>query len=171
VIVAYQRQPPVCRDYDPRAPAVADRVGRLIRSALPEVAVEHVGSTAVPGCAGKGVVDLMVLYPAGRLEAVKEALAALGFQPQAGPNRFPEERPMRLGALAYDGAVFNLHAHVLGASAPEADALRRFRDRLRADPELVAAYVRSKVAALTGGDGPTYQEAKAPFIRAVLGQP
>jgi GrpB-like predicted nucleotidyltransferase (UPF0157 family) len=37
-----------CHDYDPLAPEVARKVARLIASRMPEVKVEHVGSTAIP---------------------------------------------------------------------------------------------------------------------------
>jgi GrpB-like predicted nucleotidyltransferase (UPF0157 family) len=99
VISLYQIGPPACHDYDPRAGEVAGRVARLITARLPTVQVEHIGSTAVPGCAGKGIVDLMVLYPEGQLEAVKEALAVLGFQRQTVGHLFPESRSAIEGRL------------------------------------------------------------------------
>ena len=34
----------------------------MIRRQASGLPVEHVGSTAVPGCAGKGVIDLMIPY-------------------------------------------------------------------------------------------------------------
>src|SRR5208337_3066549 len=80
----YEQLPATCNDHDPRSFEVAKRVADLIESHLPDVRVEHVGSTAVPGCAGKGVVDLMILYPPGQLPEVREGLDALGFQRQTG---------------------------------------------------------------------------------------
>src|SRR5687768_9171580 len=100
IIGPYPRDPvAVFQDYDPRAADVAARVAELIRSHMPELTVEHIGSTAVPGCGGKGVVDLMIVYEPGQLEAVKNLLAALGFQHQTHGHRHPEERPMRVGTL------------------------------------------------------------------------
>ena len=113
VIGPYEPLPAICNDHDPRSFEVAKRVADLIESHLPDVRVEHVGSTAVPGCAGKGVVDLMVLYPPGRLPDVKDVLKALGFQQQTGRNPFPEERPLRLGSIEHDGTRFRLHVHVI----------------------------------------------------------
>ena len=172
VIGLYPRGvPAACREYDPRAPAVAERVVSLIQRRLPRVPVEHIGSTAVPGCAGKGVVDLLALYrDADVLAAIKWALDDLGFQRQRSRTPFPEDRPMRLGALDLDGASFLLHVHVVPGDSAEVAELRAFRDRLRADPELVAAYIARKREILAAGvsDGGAYARAKGAFIRATL---
>jgi len=52
----------------------------MINHQLPDITVEHVGSTAVSGCAGKGVIDLLIPYRKGGLEPDKETLKELGFQ-------------------------------------------------------------------------------------------
>jgi putative acetyltransferase len=128
--------------------------------------VEHVGSTSVPGCAGKGIVDLMLLYPEGQLAAARQVLDALGFQRQSTRDPFPEDRPMRTGSVIHDGTTFLLHVHVIAASSPEAIELRRFRDRLRADPGLVASYVAAKKAILAAGvtDSVEYCIRKGAFV-------
>jgi GrpB-like predicted nucleotidyltransferase (UPF0157 family) len=167
VVGPYEKLPAACLPYDPRAAEVARRMARLITDRLPAATVEHIGSSAVPGCAGKGIVDLMLLYPEGQLQAAKDVLAALGFGPQTTRNPFPEERPMRVGSLEHGGTVFRLHVHVLAAGAPEAVALRAFRDRLRADPALAAAYVARKRAILAAGitDAVEYSERKSEFFQ------
>jgi GrpB-like predicted nucleotidyltransferase (UPF0157 family) len=166
----YETRPAACHEHDARTRIVARRVGSLIESHLPGVVVEHVGSTSVPGCAGKGVVDLMVVYPAGILPAVREGLDELGFQRQTGRDPFPEERPMRTGSVEYDGTPFLLHVHVIAAGSSEAAQLRAFRDRLRADPRLVDAYVARKRAILAEGvtDPIDYSVRKGEFVADVL---
>src|SRR4029077_2558800 len=159
-----------CGDYDPRTGDVARKIATLIESHLPGVIVEHIGSTSVPGCAGKGIVDLMLLYPDGQLAAARDILDAMGFQRQTSRDPFPEERPMRIGSIVYDGTTFLLHVHVIAASSPEARELRRFRDRLRADPDLVASYVAPKRAILASGvtDSVDYCIRKGEFIQQAL---
>lgn len=168
--LSYDDEASIVRPRDPRTIEVAKQVANLIESQMPDARVEHVGSTAVPGCEGKGVVDLQLLYPPNRLDAARDALDALGFQRQASKDPFPEERPLRLGTLTYDGTVFRLHVHVIAADDAEAAELRGFRDRLRADPALVAEYVASKRAAFAGGhtDNLTYLRTKEPFIKRVI---
>jgi GrpB-like predicted nucleotidyltransferase (UPF0157 family) len=160
----------VFRPWDERAPEVARRVGELIRARMTDAVVEHVGSSAVPGCHGKGVVDLMLLYPPGRLAAARDALDGLGFQRQQGIDPFPEERPLRVGTYDYDGDTFKLHVHVISSASPEAEELLSFRDRLRADPGLVEAYVANKRAVLEAGvpDNIAYNAGKQSFIQGVI---
>jgi hypothetical protein len=112
----------------------------------------------------------MLLYPDGQLAAARDLLEALGFQRQSTRDPFPEDRPMRTGSVVYDGTTFLLHVHVLAATSPEANELRRFRDRLRADPDLVAAYVAAKKAILASGvtDSLDYCIRKGEFVERAL---
>ena len=82
---------------------------------------------------------------------MKDVLERLGFQRQSGRERFP-----RIGRCGWDrssmmGETFLLHVHVIPASSPEVDELRFFRTCLRADSELLKAYVAKKKAILAGG--------------------
>ncbi|MGH9846414.1 MAG: GrpB family protein [Blastocatellia bacterium] len=172
IVTQYEELPAACHDYDPRAPQVALLLEQMITRRLPEIVVEHVGSTSVPGCAGKGVIDLMVVYPNGELEGTKALLDALGFQRQTGRDPFPESRPMRKGAIEFDGARFRIHAHVIARDSAEVEELRSFRDHLRADVELLAAYVARKREILAAGvtDSLNYSYAKGEFIQQRLKQ-
>ena len=170
IIGPYEDREAVCQDYDPRTTKVARQVAAIIQANLPGVTVEQVGSTSVPGCAGKGIVDLMLLYVDGQLAAARDGLDALGFQKQTNRDPFPEERPMRTGSVVHDGTTFLLHIHVIAASSPEAEELCRFRDRLRADPELAASYVAAKKAILASGvtDSVDYCIRKSQFVQQAL---
>lgn len=171
VIGPYELRAPECRDFDPRAAAVARQVAALISSQFSQVYVEHVGSTSVPGCAGKGVVDLLIPVPEGQMEAVRETLDRLGFQPQPHRDPFPEDRPMRVGSVVHEGEVFLLHIHAVPAASPEVDEMRFFRACLRGDPELLKMYVARKRQILASGvtDSTDYCSQKGEFIRQVLG--
>lgn len=167
----YDNPAEIDRPWDPRCPAVAVRVVAMIRARMPGARVEHVGSTAVPGCAGKGIVDLLLMYPPGRLAAARGALDGLGFQRQRGTDPFPKERPLRVGSIQHDEATFRLHVHVVADNDPEAAEQLRFRDRLRADPALMEAYVARKRAVLAASarNNIAYNRGKEQFIREASG--
>lgn len=171
VVKTYGRVPLVCNDWDPQAPVVAAALIEAIRQREPRLTVEHVGSSSVSGCAGKGVIDLMVVYDTGDLELAKRALDDLGFQPQTARDRFPEDRPMRVGTVRHEDTAFPVHAHVIAGHSSEIDEMRGFRDRLRSDPDLVARYVARKQAIISGGisDPARYTQAKGAFVEKEMG--
>jgi GrpB-like predicted nucleotidyltransferase (UPF0157 family) len=170
VITPYPLHPPHCVEYDPSTTRVAGLIAECLKQYLREVTVEHIGSTSIPGCAGKGIVDLMVLYPPGKLEAVKETLDSMGFQRQTVGHMFPESRPMRVGGVEHGGRIYRVHVHVIAADSPEVPVLRAFRERLRADPSLMQAYVERKRAILACGitDPQCYTGLKSDFVQEVL---
>lgn len=166
----YEVSPAAYHAYDPRAAEVARQVADLITAHAPRVVAEHIGSTSVEGCEGKGIVDIMALYESGELEELKAALDRLGFQKQTTRDPFPESRPMRVGAISDDGEIFRLHVHVIAIDSEEVADLRRFRDRLRSDADFKNAYAARKRAIIESGisDSIDYTEAKDSFIKAAL---
>ncbi len=156
--------------YNWESPRVAAYLVSLIATANPTLKTEHIGSTAVPGCWGKGIIDLLVTYETGCLRQAKDTLDRLGFQRQWGPEAFPEIRPMRVGSVEYFGRAYRVHVHVIQDGSPEARDLVRFRDLLRSDAELLRAYEAQKRAILARGitESSEYSRAKGEFIRHVL---
>jgi GrpB-like predicted nucleotidyltransferase (UPF0157 family) len=173
VILPYDTRPASYHPYDPRAPEVAARLLALIAPALRNATVEHIGSTAIPGCAGKGVIDLMVVYEPGdgALAANRAAVERLGFVQWKAPRAHPDERPVMVGAIEHDGDRFRIHCHLIATDNEEIDRQRTFRDRLRADPALVAEYEAVKQGVLARGItyGPDYSEGKDEFIKRIQG--
>jgi GrpB-like predicted nucleotidyltransferase (UPF0157 family) len=171
-ILPYQQQTASYHEWDPRAPEVAATLIRAIEAANPAATVEHVGSTSIPGCGGKGIIDLMLMYPSGELAAAREALDRVGFQHQTSKEPFPEERPMRVGAVLYGGTEFRTHIHVIAADSPEVEEFRTFRDALHGDPALMQAYMSRKHEILAEGitDSLEYSKTKGSFCQDVLAQ-
>jgi GrpB-like predicted nucleotidyltransferase (UPF0157 family) len=168
-IGVYDLQPAAYRPYDPRYPEAASLVASMIRDDMPSVRVEHIGSTAVPGCGGKGNVDLLLLYPTGELARARDTLDAMGFQRWSGRDAFPESRPVRIGTIEHDAVVFRLHVHVVAEDSAEVAEQLEFREALRADSALVRTYEAHKREVIAAGItyGPDYARAKETFIRSV----
>jgi GrpB-like predicted nucleotidyltransferase (UPF0157 family) len=156
--------------YNPEVAEIARQLRLAIRSVEPKLQVEHIGSTSVPGCGGKGVIDLAVLYPEGLLDCARVVLDRLGFQKQGGSEPFPEDRPMRVGCLEHGGHPFRAHAHVIALHSEEHSELVWFRDALRRDSLLRQRYEGEKSAILAMGihDSIEYCKAKGAFITRVL---
>jgi GrpB-like predicted nucleotidyltransferase (UPF0157 family) len=156
--------------FDSESRRVAKWIAEYIVQTDGNLRVEHIGSTAVPGCWGKGIIDLLVVYTPGCLEAARDALDAIGFQRQRGVEAFPESRPMRVGSMEYFGRAYRIHAHVIEAGSAEARDLLMFRDLLRQNVKLRRAYEAEKRGILARGiiKGTEYSNAKGEFIRRAL---
>jgi dephospho-CoA kinase len=163
----YERLPVEVQAWDRRTTLVAARVIALVEARRPDLHVEHIGSTAVPGLPGKGIVDLGTEAEPSEITSITEAMYELGFGPQPGPDPWPPTRPMHVGSYELDGERFLIHLHV----HPLRGDLRRdilFRDALRADASLAARYARIKSEILESNEGPVdraaYQDAKGRWI-------
>ena len=156
--------------HDSQSRRVAGWIAAVIVESDGSLQVEHIGSTSVPGCWGKGIIDLLVQYHPGRLETARDSLDRIGFQRQTGAAAFPESRPMRVGGAEYFGRVYRIHAHIVARGSDEARDLLRFRDLLRDDICLRRAYEAEKRAILARGavKGTEYSNAKGEFIRCAL---
>ena len=167
----YERRPISLQPWDPRVVIVAERVIELINERRPGLRVEHIGSTAVPGLPGKGIVDLATEADRNEIATITAAMYELGFGPQPGPDPWPATRPMHVGAYWVDGDEFRIHLHVHPRGGDLASDIR-FRDALRSDPKLAADYARVKQAIedAEAADGPLdvviYQDAKGGWISA-----
>ena len=172
MIGPYTRHPARFLPCEPDAAEAALSVAAAICGLESTLTVEHVGSTAIPGCGGKGVIDLAVLYRRGGLDRAKSVLDELGFQPQPGPDPFPESRPMRVGSVEWHGRTYQLHAHVIEMGCAEHTELVAFRDTLRADAALCLAYQARKRAIIDAGvtDTAAYASAKSGFVHDVLSE-
>jgi len=154
--------------YDPRWASMFEEARSEImgRCGALVVAVEHVGSTSVPGLAAKPIIDILAAVE--RLDdaqALIEPLAAIGFE-FVPKNDFPGRRFFRRGLR---GAGTH-HLHVVERGGWEWRRHLLFRDHLRAHPETAADYERLKreLAARHGPDRGAYTDAKTPFIESVV---
>jgi len=173
IIGPYKKPKAAFHPYDYRSQDVATQLKKLIELYMPEATIDHIGSTAIPGCPGKGIVDLMALYPTEHLDAVITLLSAMGFQRQGKEfkNRFPDSRPVMMGTFKYDNTSFLVYVHVVHEDSYEAVRFRIFRDRLRNDSELLSDYITVKKRIISEGviDTDDYTEMKHSIIRRILG--
>jgi GrpB-like predicted nucleotidyltransferase (UPF0157 family) len=167
----YRRVPVKVHQPDPNAPEVAGRLIALIATRWPAAPAEHVGSSAVPGLAGKNIIDLLLTAEPADIAAITHALLELGFQRQI-PAAFPASRPMLWGTFRDGATDYRVHVHVVPASSPAVAAMRGFRDALCADPRLRRRYAALKQAIVEGGpvDPVMFSNAKHDWIVATLGQ-
>lgn len=155
-------------DYDPRWPERFQELragysGALTRADVPYVAIEHVGSTSVPGLAAKPVIDLDIVVEEVEVQAASDVLASMGFRPlgELGiAQRWAFEEPERLiGTATY--VIVNDSLSLRNHLA--------FRDILRRDSALRDEYAAVKRAgAATARDIFEYGRYKNAVVQRIL---
>jgi GrpB-like predicted nucleotidyltransferase (UPF0157 family) len=158
-------------DPDPAWPDHFAALEARVRDALGArvLALDHIGSTSVPGLAAKPIIDLdLVIADPTDEDAYVPALEAAGFVLRIREPWWEEHRMLR----ATDPAA---NLHVFGPDSPVPWRDRVFRDHLRrdaADRDLYAEAKRRSAAASTaaGEDVMEYNARKEPVIRAVFGR-
>jgi len=129
-------------------------------------AIEHVGSTSVPGLDAKPVIDIAV-----GVRSVEESRAAtaplLGLGYAKGQDNFPDWRYFDRPAEA---AFESVHVHVVPFGGRRWSHYLLFRDYLRAHTEAAARYAALKrtLAEEFGTDRLGYVEAKTDFVEEIL---
>jgi GrpB-like predicted nucleotidyltransferase (UPF0157 family) len=157
--------------YDPAWPALYAAEAPLVRAALPAdlvIAMEHFGSTAIPGLAAKPVIDILVAVR-GVAEARERAVApltALGYA-------FWADNPKRDQLFFVKGlppAPRRTHHVHMTEPAGEMWQRLRFRDHLRTHPEAREAYLALKLdlARRFPRDREAYTEGKQGFVDAIM---
>ncbi len=166
----YEPLPPQLKPADPIAILVADAVIGILLEALPDMWIEHIGSTAVPGLAGSGIIDLMLVCSPEQSDTVTIALDSLGFQ-HPPPNDPLSSIPMvRVASFLYEGKSFLIHLFILDRHSPTVNQIRNFRDRLRLDPAFCSAYQDLKRSFFSKGNLSTaeYTRVKSEFFQKSL---
>jgi GrpB-like predicted nucleotidyltransferase (UPF0157 family) len=128
--------------------------------------IEHVGSTAVTGLAGKPIIDVDVVLPSSAdLPQVIRLLADLGYVHEGDLGVNGRE------AFRCPPGEVQHHLYVLIEGAVELRRHIAFRDALRADAALRDEYARLKrsLAARYPGDRESYTRGKSTFIGTVIG--
>jgi GrpB-like predicted nucleotidyltransferase (UPF0157 family) len=112
---------------------------------VPVVAIEHVGSTSVPGLAAKPIIDCDIVVAEGDVQAASDVLMALGFTPEGDlgvPLRWAFREPARLERtntyVIVDGCL-SLRNHLAVRDALRADA--GLRDEYAAVKKRIALQV------------------------------
>jgi GrpB-like predicted nucleotidyltransferase (UPF0157 family) len=163
----------VVSDYDPNWPTLFERERTRIENALGSfaLAIEHMGSTAVPGLPSKPIIDLLV--GVASLEEARERciqpIEALGY------NYLPEYASWIPGELFFrkgPPGPWTHHVHLMEPFCPRWEALLVFRDYLRAHPEAARAYadIKRALAASSKDNIEAYRNGKDAFVEETTAQ-
>jgi GrpB-like predicted nucleotidyltransferase (UPF0157 family) len=139
-------------DYDPAWPRRFEQLratyaAAMAEAGVPVIAIEHVGSTSVPGLAAKPVIDCDIIVAEQDVPAAAQVLETLGFRPlgELGiPLRWAFAEPERFART---------NTYVIAEGSLSLRNHLAIRDTLRASPALRDEYaaVKKRIGATAAG--------------------
>jgi GrpB-like predicted nucleotidyltransferase (UPF0157 family) len=157
---------PLCA-YDERWPDLfVPEALRIAAGLPPEVAIEHIGSTAVPGLLAKPIIDVMLgVEPGCDVLAIRTELVALGYQDLGDAGVAGRLHFRRRGKAAFNTALVERGGAIWRANLA-------VRDYPRTNPGAAREYAAAKHAALDSGVRSllAYSEYKGPVVDRLIEQ-
>ena len=153
-------------DHDPEWPRRFDALRVRLSQAIAglAIAIEHVGSTSVPGLAAKPIIDIDVIVPREDVEAAIQRLCAIGYVHQGDLGISGREAFKAPAGLPRH----NLYVCIAGCTALRNHLM--VRDHLRTHPETAAEYgaLKGLLARKHPHDIDAYIAGKTAFLCEVL---
>ncbi len=158
-------------DYDPRCPILYEEEKHSILEIIGHnvIAIEHIGSTAVPSLGGKPIIDIM----AGLCQA-SDADVCVSLLQDYYKDVTPEpENPdwfYCLGKPCQREPAYYIHLHLVKYMSNHWNRHVLFRDFLRTHPDTAQQYyaLKKEFAVKYGSDRVGYTDAKTLFIESVI---
>jgi GrpB-like predicted nucleotidyltransferase (UPF0157 family) len=160
-------------DYDVNWPQLFQEERAALERVLPNgqvLAIEHAGSTAIPGLAAKPIIDIFLAV--GSIEAARATLVgpieSMGYAYWAdNPDK---ERMFFVKGMPPYGERRTHHIHIMEPSNAAWQRVLAFRDHLRAHPDEAERYQRLKrdLASRHCSDREAYTRAKDTYVLAVV---
>ncbi|MGD1904026.1 MAG: GrpB family protein [Geitlerinemataceae cyanobacterium] len=160
-------RPIIVVDYDPNWPTIFQQLHARLWPVIRDVAlaIEHVGSTSVPGLAAKPIVDLSAIVPSEReIPIAIEQLSALGYVHRGNLGIAGRE------AFKTPDGLPDHHLYVCPQGSPALANHLAVRDYLRAHPQAVREYgnLKKQLARQFPNDIDRYIDGKTDLIVDIL---
>ncbi|MDQ5883085.1 MAG: hypothetical protein QG648_440 [Patescibacteria group bacterium] len=153
--------------YHKNFPKKFDQEKKKISKAIGNYGIYHIGSTAVEGLGGKGIIDIMIgVNNWEEAKDIAKKLKKIGFK---HVHRKIEKGELFL-SKHQKATLDNVHIHIAKKESKVYQDLFSFRDYLRKNKKEAQEYFRLKTEALAKAKGSRvrYNKLKARYIETVL---
>ena len=157
----------VFREYKKGYPKLFLKEKEKLERFLPKnINIEHIGSTAVPGLGGKGILDIMVGFKTNHeMKEYTKLMLKKRYEIMPGFKRFG-----RISFKKFYGLIFwkrRIHVHFVLLNKRIWVRNINFRNKLRKSSKLLNEYTKIKKEAVkyAKGEGKKYRDYKDNFIK------
>jgi len=155
----------VFKEYSQKFPDLFNKEKNKLKHILTKDAIiEHIGSSAIPGLGGKGIIDILISVMKKNIEKNKEELQ--GHKYIFKPNAGSKERKYFEKDYVYDKKTRRVHIHLTFHNSSEFKQKVALVKYLKKHPEVAKKYIKIKKDAVrhARGEGKKYGEYKLKFL-------
>ncbi|MCH9630864.1 MAG: hypothetical protein S4CHLAM37_08700 [Chlamydiia bacterium] len=153
------------RPYNPKYPTLYEMEKERILSCSTNICdVEHIGSSAIRGVGGKGIIDILLGVDKSVIEDLTKDLQKMGYVLRK-EYCTAERLYFKYSAEDPSGCLQMYQLHLTVKNSSEYQALVFFREYLRNHPKEAKEYEEIKKISSVREE---YQKNKAPFIERIL---
>jgi GrpB-like predicted nucleotidyltransferase (UPF0157 family) len=160
----------IFKPYDPKFKGLFNKEKSKLKKILQKnTEIKHVGSTAVPGLGGKGIIDIAIKTPRKKLSQFKKKLGGLGYECRLSEHPENDKRIFLQKIIKYSRKERRIHIHlVLDNEFWESFIV--VRDYLRNNDKECKKYSKIKKEAVkyAKGEGKKYREYKDRYLENLL---
>lgn len=152
--------------YDTNLPDVFNQIKQIIQNKLPDVDVEHVGSSSITGIGGRNAIDIAIPADEIEHESIKSKLYEIGFNDSPWQHYIP----LLVGTIDYQNKNYKILLYVISPESPVFKGWIMYRNYMRKHPEDAKQYDQVKQDVINSGSTATndYQRDKTPFILSMI---
>jgi len=152
------------RKYDSRYPKLFQQEKIKLRKILGKsLKIEHIGSTAIRGSGGKGVIDILIGANKKNRNKIKNKLQKNNYRVPVGgdKNRIFLEKDYK-----HKRKIRRVHLHLVLKNSSAWKTPLKMREILRKDKKLAKEYgkIKRKAIKKAKGKGKIYRDAKKKFL-------
>lgn len=153
---------PYNKDFKKRFKKEKERIAKIVKDRR----IYHVGSTAVPGLGGKGIIDIMIVIDSWKdIDEIIKKLRKLGFK-----HVHPKEKGRIFLSKNTSLSLNNVHIHIVKVGSREYKELLYFRDYLKKNKKEAENYNNLKIRWLKDAKSnrEKYGKLKSKYINNIL---
>ena len=132
--------------------------------------IEHVGSTAIPGVDGKGIIDVLIGFD-NQEQIINAADKLLRHGYFSARKRLEDQKDrVSMYSSGEDTTIGDVHLHMVLKDSADFINFIKVRDFLRQNPDEAKKYseLKYKIAKETGFSREEYKNQKSKFIEKIL---
>lgn len=152
--------------YNQKFPKVFEKIKNKIYIAAGNNDIHHIGSTAVSGLGGKGIIDIMIgIKNWKKAESITKKLKNIGFK-----HIHPKEKGSIFLSKHKEATPDNIHLHIVKKDSKQYKELLAFRDYLRKNKREIKRFFKLKLEWLreANGDRVKYNKLKEKYVKEIL---